>query len=107
MILGLLKTSAKVSSVQFPPLLVLIILIEQQRILMLQLQKIYFSGVNTAYTNEGNFTKPMRKNQYTTFAPSLTWNVSDKLQLNVDYELFNNRVTASKSLLFLSFKQVL
>lgn len=60
--------------------------------------------VNTAYTNEGNFTKTDAKNQYTTFAPSLTWNVSDKLQLNVDYELFNNRVTANPYFFYLSPK---
>ena len=58
--------------------------------------------VNTAYTNEGNFTKTDAKNQYTTFAPSLTWNVSDKLQLNVDYELFENRVTGNPYFFYLS-----
>ena len=58
--------------------------------------------INTAYTNEGNFTKTDAKNQYTTFAPSLTWNVSDKVQLNVDYELFNNRVTANPYFFYLS-----
>jgi len=60
--------------------------------------------VNTAYTSEGNFTKPDAKNQYSTFAPSLTWNVSDKVQLNVDYELFNNRVTANPYFFYLSPK---
>ena len=60
--------------------------------------------INTAYTNEGNFTKPDAKNQYTTFAPSLTWNVSDKIQLNIDYELFNNRVTANPYFFYLSPK---
>lgn len=60
--------------------------------------------VNTAYTNEGNFTKPDAKNQYSTFAPSLTWNVSDKVQLNVDYELFSNRVTANPYFFYLSPK---
>lgn len=60
--------------------------------------------INTAYTNEGNFTKADAKNQYTTFAPSLTWNVSDKVQLNVDYELFNNRVTANPYFFYLSPK---
>jgi iron complex outermembrane receptor protein len=60
--------------------------------------------INTAYTNEGNFTKTDAKNQYTTFAPSLTWNVSDKVQLNVDYELFSNRVTANPYFFYLSPK---
>lgn len=60
--------------------------------------------VNTAYTNDGNFTKPDAKNQYTTFAPSLTWNVSEKVQLNVDYELFRNRVTANPYFFYLSPK---
>ncbi|MCX8533230.1 TonB-dependent siderophore receptor [Chryseobacterium luquanense] len=60
--------------------------------------------VNTAYTNEGNFTKPNAGNQYTTFAPSLTWNVSEKVQLNVDYELFRNRVTANPYFFYLSPK---
>lgn len=60
--------------------------------------------VNTAYTNEGSFTKPDAKNQYGTFAPSLTWNISDKVQLNVDYELFNNRVTANPYFFYLSPK---
>ena len=62
--------------------------------------------INTAYTNEGNFTKPDAKNQYTTFAPSLTWNVSDKVQLNVDYELFSNRVTANPYFFYLSPKSL-
>ncbi|MDQ0066920.1 TonB-dependent siderophore receptor [Chryseobacterium lathyri] len=60
--------------------------------------------VNTAYTNEGNFTKTNAGNQYTTFAPSLTWNVSDKVQLNVDYELFQNRVAANPYYFYLSPK---
>jgi len=60
--------------------------------------------INTAYTNEGNFTKPNAGNQYTTFAPSLTWNASDKVQLNVDYELFSNRVTANPYFFYLSPK---
>ncbi|WP_267403810.1 MULTISPECIES: TonB-dependent receptor [unclassified Chryseobacterium] len=62
--------------------------------------------INTAYTNEGNFTKTDAKNQYTTFAPSLTWNVSDKLQLNVDYELFDNRVAANPYFFYLSPKSL-
>lgn len=60
--------------------------------------------VNSAYTNDGNFTKPDAKNQYTTFAPSLTWNVSEKLQVNLDYELFQNRVTANPYFFYLSPK---
>ncbi len=60
--------------------------------------------VNTAYTNDGNFTKPDAKNQYTTFAPSLTWNISDKVQVNLDYELFRNRVTANPYFFYLSPK---
>ncbi|MCS3530333.1 TonB-dependent siderophore receptor [Chryseobacterium sp. JUb7] len=62
--------------------------------------------INTAYTNEGNFTKTDAKNQYTTFAPSLTWNVSDKLQLNVDYELFDNRVAANPYFFYLTPKSL-
>jgi len=40
--------------------------------------------VNTAYTNEGTYQKTDAKNSYFAFAPSLTYNATDRLQFNVD-----------------------
>ncbi|SEG74203.1 TonB-dependent siderophore receptor [Sphingobacterium lactis] len=42
--------------------------------------------LNAAYTNEGTFQKPDAKNTYLALAPSLSYQVSDKFKLTVDYE---------------------
>lgn len=58
--------------------------------------------LNTAYTNEGTFQKQDAKNSYFAFAPSFTYNVNDKLQFNVDYEMFNSRASSESFFFYLS-----
>nr|WP_315027585.1 TonB-dependent receptor [uncultured Chryseobacterium sp.] len=58
--------------------------------------------INTAYTNEGNFQKTDAKNTYFAFAPSLTYNVNDKLQFNVEYEMFNTRAVGEPFFFYLT-----
>ncbi|KFC23563.1 TonB-dependent siderophore receptor [Epilithonimonas lactis] len=58
--------------------------------------------VNTAYTNSGTFQKSDMKNSYFAFTPSLTYNASDRLQFNVEYEMFNNRAVGEQLFFYLS-----
>lgn len=58
--------------------------------------------VNTAYTNSGTFQKSDAKNTYFAFTPSLTYNATDKLQFNVEYEMFNNRAIGEQLFFYLS-----
>lgn len=58
--------------------------------------------VNTAYTNEGTFQKKDAKNSYFAFTPSLTYNASDKLQFNVEYEMFNTRAVGEQFFFYLN-----
>ncbi len=58
--------------------------------------------INTAYTNQGSFQKTDAKNEYFAFAPALTYNASDKLQFNVEYEMFNNRAIGEQLFFYLS-----
>jgi len=58
--------------------------------------------INTAYTNEGTFQKTDAKNSYFAFTPSLTYNASDRLQFNVEYEMFNTRAIGDQFFFYLS-----
>ncbi|KQR95141.1 TonB-dependent receptor [Chryseobacterium sp. Leaf180] len=58
--------------------------------------------VNTAYTNEGSFQKTDQKNSFFAFTPSLTYNASDRLQFNVEYEMFNTRAVGEQLFFYLS-----
>lgn len=58
--------------------------------------------INTAYTNQGSFQKTDAKNSFFAFAPALTYNASDKLQINVEYEMFNNRAIGEQLFFYLS-----
>ncbi|KQS90128.1 TonB-dependent receptor [Chryseobacterium sp. Leaf394] len=58
--------------------------------------------INTAYTNEGSFQKTDQKNSFFAFTPSLTYNASDKLQFNVEYEMFNTRAVGEQLFFYLS-----
>jgi len=60
--------------------------------------------VNTAYTNEGTFQKTDAKNSYFAFTPSLTYNANDRLQFNVEYEMFNTRAVGEPLFFYLSPK---
>jgi len=58
--------------------------------------------INTAYTNEGTFQKTDAKNSYFAFTPSLTYNLNDRLQFNVEYEMFNTRAVGDPFFFYLS-----
>lgn len=58
--------------------------------------------VNTAYTNEGTFQKTDAKNTYFAFAPSLTYNINDNLQFNIEYEMFNTRAVGEPFFFYLT-----
>ncbi|MFD2599470.1 TonB-dependent siderophore receptor [Sphingobacterium corticis] len=56
--------------------------------------------LNTAYTNTGTFQIADAKNQYFAVAPSLTWRVNDRLDINLEYEHFENRTIGEQSIFF-------
>ncbi|MCW8313976.1 TonB-dependent siderophore receptor [Sphingobacterium thalpophilum] len=53
--------------------------------------------VNTAYTREGNFQNTNVHNAYFAFTPSLSWKVNDKLDVNLEYELYANKAQAEQN----------
>lgn len=53
--------------------------------------------VNTAYTTEGNFQNSKVHNNYFAITPSLSWKVNDKVDVNVEYELFDNKAQAEQN----------
>ena len=57
--------------------------------------------LNTAYTTESSFQNAAAKSHYYAFAPSLLWNVSDKLNVLLDYEGFESRTQAEQNLFFI------
>ncbi|MCQ4035296.1 TonB-dependent siderophore receptor [Kaistella montana] len=57
--------------------------------------------INTAYTTEGNFQNKDVHNTYFAFIPSLTWKISDNVDLNVEYEAFENRNQGEQGLFFI------
>lgn len=58
--------------------------------------------INTAYTNQGTFQKKDAKNSFFAFTPSLTYNVNDKLQFSVEYEMFNTRAVGEQFFFYLT-----
>ena len=56
--------------------------------------------VNTAYTTEGNFQNPKVHNTYFAFTPSLTWKVNDKVDVNFEYEMFDNKAQSEQNFFF-------
>ncbi|WP_166333110.1 TonB-dependent siderophore receptor [Sphingobacterium chungjuense] len=56
--------------------------------------------LNTAYTNTGTFQIKDARNQFFTLAPSLTWRVNDRLDINLEYEHFENKAIAEQSVFF-------
>jgi iron complex outermembrane receptor protein len=58
--------------------------------------------INTAYTNQGTFQKKDAKNSYFAFTPSLTYNLNDRLQFNVEYEMFNTRAVGDQFFFYLT-----
>lgn len=53
--------------------------------------------VNTTYTTEGNFQNSKVHNNYFAITPSLSWKVNDKVDVNVKYELFDNKAQAEQN----------
>ncbi len=58
--------------------------------------------INTAYTNEGTFQKPDAQNSFFAFTPTLTYNASDRLQFNLEYEFFQSRAIGDNFFFYLS-----
>lgn len=58
--------------------------------------------LNTAYTNSGTFQKTDAKNTYFAFTPSLLYKVNDKLDISLEYEMFDTRATPEQSFFYLS-----
>ena len=58
--------------------------------------------VNTAYTNSGTFQKADANNTYTAFIPSLLYKVNDRLNISVEYEMFDTKAAAEQSFFYLS-----
>lgn len=58
--------------------------------------------LNTAYTNSGTFQKTDAKNTYFAFTPSLLYKVNDKLDISLEYEMFETRATPEQSFFYLS-----
>lgn len=57
--------------------------------------------VNTAYTTEGNFQNKKVQNTYLAFTPSLTWKINNKLDVNVEFEMYDNRTQAEQNFFFI------
>ncbi|MCL7986581.1 TonB-dependent receptor [Sphingobacterium sp. lm-10] len=56
--------------------------------------------LNSAYTNTGTFQIKDARNQLFTLAPSLTWRVNDRLDINLEYELFENKTIGEQNVFF-------
>ncbi|MFD1768660.1 TonB-dependent siderophore receptor [Sphingobacterium suaedae] len=63
--------------------------------------------LNTAYSGEGNFQDTDAKSTYFALAPSLLWKVNDKVQVNFEYEMFDNKTSAEQNLFFLASPSLL
>lgn len=58
--------------------------------------------INTAYTNKGTFQKTDAQNSFFAFTPSLTYNATDRLQFNLEYEFFQSRAIGDNFFFYLS-----
>jgi len=58
--------------------------------------------VNTAYTNSGTFQKKNSGNEYFAFAPSLRYKPNDRLDINVDLEMYENNAMAEQMFFYLA-----
>ena len=57
--------------------------------------------INTAYTSEGNFQNKDVQNSYFAFIPALTWKINDDINVNLEYEAFENRTQAEQGIFFM------
>ncbi|WP_413533984.1 TonB-dependent siderophore receptor [Empedobacter brevis] len=58
--------------------------------------------INTAYTNSGTFQKKNIGNEYFTFAPSLRYKPNDRLDINVDLEMYENNAMAEQMFFYMA-----
>ena len=58
--------------------------------------------INTAYTNSGTFQKKNSENEFFAFAPSLRYKPNDRLDINVDLEMYENNAMAEQMFFYLS-----
>ncbi len=58
--------------------------------------------INTAYTNSGTFQKKNSGNEYFAFAPSLRYKPNDRLDINVDFEMYENNAMAEQMFFYLA-----
>lgn len=58
--------------------------------------------VNTAYTNSGTFQKQDAKNTYFAFTPSLLYKINDKLDVSLEFEMFDTKATPEQSFFYLT-----
>lgn len=58
--------------------------------------------VNTAYTNSGTFQKTDAKNTFFAFTPSLLYKINDKLDVSLEYEMYDTKTTPEQSFFYLS-----
>lgn len=58
--------------------------------------------INTAYTNSGTFQKKNAQNEYYAFTPSLRFKPNEKLDINVDLEMFENKAMAEQMFFYLA-----
>lgn len=58
--------------------------------------------INTAYTNTGTFQKRDVGNEYLAFTPSLRYKPNDRLEINVDFEMYENKAMAEQMFFYLT-----
>lgn len=58
--------------------------------------------LNTAYTNTGTFQKTDAKNKYFALTPSLLYKVNDRLDISLEYEMYDTKTTPEQSFFYLS-----
>lgn len=63
--------------------------------------------VNTAYTNTGTFQKKNVGNEFYSFTPSLRFKPNEKLDINVDIEMFENKAMAEQMFFYLANNEAL
>lgn len=56
--------------------------------------------INTAYTNTGTFQINNAKNEFYAFTPTLTYKPSDKVEINVEYEMFRTNAYPETGIFF-------
>ena len=58
--------------------------------------------INTAYTNSGTFQKKDIQNENYAFTPSLRYKPNDRLDINVDFEMFENKAMGEQMFFYMN-----